>query len=522
MRLLSVFRLSLLLLLLLPFSTHAANAVWKFASSYTAYAQVYNSSACNTGYYIGTNKTTSCSERTATLLAGASDGGWRCTNSLTTQGVSCEYSLDPCPNPDDGDWDQDTQTCKIQVDCNVLTPLLAGDIPISTDPPACGCPSGTHSIQISGNYKCGTCDEYGIQGITEPSCSCPSGEIPLFDGGTPRCAPAADANNSCSGDFIGGTYTASQGADGTFSGSCGCSGSSITAFDPETGVTKTYCQNGEGACPQGYQLGQINGQSTCIKSGDSTVDCAITPTDPSCPPPPLDCVSNPSDPACPPPPDPCTINPTDPACTGGGTGGDGGGTGGGGTGGGGTGGEGGGTGGEGGGTGSGTVDCLANPGDSACFGGSGTGLQPCADGQTENCSPADKGTASGGGDCSAAPTCSGDPIQCAQLFQQWKTRCEADPEINFDSIELPNNDTLTFSGSLDNFQTTINNAQINTAIDQFFTVQLAGSCPTWSVTVPVFGAIIFDQLCSDIIPWSLVSGVLITLCLLLAARIALT
>lgn len=31
--------------------------------------------------------------------------------------------------------------------------------------------------------------------------------------------------------------------------------------------------------------------------------------------------------------------------------------------------------------------------------------------------------AHGGGDCNAPPTCSGDGIQCAQLFQQWRTAC---------------------------------------------------------------------------------------------------
>ena len=37
-----------------------------------------------------------------------------------------------------------------------------------------------------------------------------------------------------------------------------------------------------------------------------------------------------------------------------------------------------------------------------------------------------KGTASGGSSCSAAPVCDGDPIQCAQLNQIWKLRCEDD------------------------------------------------------------------------------------------------
>lgn len=40
--------------------------------------------------------------------------------------------------------------------------------------------------------------------------------------------------------------------------------------------------------------------------------------------------------------------------------------------------------------------------------------------------PEDKGSASGGGTCGAPPTCSGDPINCAILQQQWQTRCKDD------------------------------------------------------------------------------------------------
>jgi hypothetical protein len=47
-------------------------------------------------------------------------------------------------------------------------------------------------------------------------------------------------------------------------------------------------------------------------------------------------------------------------------------------------------------------------------GGGGTGEDPTSD-----------DSASGGTDCSAAPTCSGDPIACAQLQQQWRARCPA-------------------------------------------------------------------------------------------------
>lgn len=35
----------------------------------------------------------------------------------------------------------------------------------------------------------------------------------------------------------------------------------------------------------------------------------------------------------------------------------------------------------------------------------------------------DDGHASGGGSCDAAPSCNGDQIACAQLYQQWSTRC---------------------------------------------------------------------------------------------------
>lgn len=46
--------------------------------------------------------------------------------------------------------------------------------------------------------------------------------------------------------------------------------------------------------------------------------------------------------------------------------------------------------------------------------------------------PNDNRNASGGGSCNAAPACGGDPIDCAQLWQQWKTRC---------AIEVPENAT---------------------------------------------------------------------------------
>ena len=64
-----------------------------------------------------------------------------------------------------------------------------------------------------------------------------------------------------------------------------------------------------------------------------------------------------------------------------------------------------------------------NPGDA-------TDPPPEPDPEPED--PRDKRSATGGSSCDAAPACSGDPIDCAQLWQQWKTRC---------SIEKPENAT---------------------------------------------------------------------------------
>ncbi|TAA08850.1 virulence factor TspB C-terminal domain-related protein [Pseudoxanthomonas winnipegensis] len=44
----------------------------------------------------------------------------------------------------------------------------------------------------------------------------------------------------------------------------------------------------------------------------------------------------------------------------------------------------------------------------------------------------DKGSVSGGGDCTAAPACSGDVVECAVLYQQWLTRCNRGEGIEGD------------------------------------------------------------------------------------------
>jgi|GEM_PF-4980976 len=76
--------------------------------------------------------------------------------------------------------------------------------------------------------------------------------------------------------------------------------------------------------------------------------------------------------------------------------------------------------------------CSFNPDGSrsACVDyapGNGSDPSPTEDDKPED--PRDKQTASGGGTCTQAPACtSKNPIECAMLWQQWKTRCALEKE----------------------------------------------------------------------------------------------
>ncbi|MET0103566.1 MAG: virulence factor TspB C-terminal domain-related protein [Sedimenticola sp.] len=76
------------------------------------------------------------------------------------------------------------------------------------------------------------------------------------------------------------------------------------------------------------------------------------------------------------------------------------------------------------GTGSTTTTTVVNPDGSST---TTTEKEPTSTDQDADGTPdeAGKGSASGGTDCTAPPTCEGDPIACAQLRQQWEQRCEA-------------------------------------------------------------------------------------------------
>lgn len=60
----------------------------------------------------------------------------------------------------------------------------------------------------------------------------------------------------------------------------------------------------------------------------------------------------------------------------------------------------------------------------------GDGTEPPPEPEPEPDDPRDERAASGGASCAAAPACSGDPIDCAQLWQQFKTRCALEKSEN--------------------------------------------------------------------------------------------
>jgi len=90
--------------------------------------------------------------------------------------------------------------------------------------------------------------------------------------------------------------------------------------------------------------------------------------------------------------------------------------------------------------GSGTVGPGGEPTGSGT--GEGTGDDPTADDE-----------ASGGATCEAAPVCSGDPIQCVLLTQQWKTRCP-DALTSSEALSAFNATEDEINGVLPNSSTT--------------------------------------------------------------------
>jgi uncharacterized membrane protein YgcG len=81
--------------------------------------------------------------------------------------------------------------------------------------------------------------------------------------------------------------------------------------------------------------------------------------------------------------------------------------------------------------------CVNNPQAPGCDDGDDDG--PC-DPETEDCDS--DGEVSGGYDCDAAPSCSGDEILCSSLHQQWELRCMFVVEEDDDDSTPPERDDV--------------------------------------------------------------------------------
>lgn len=82
---------------------------------------------------------------------------------------------------------------------------------------------------------------------------------------------------------------------------------------------------------------------------------------------------------------------------------------------------------------------------------------------------------------------------------------------------------LTYDGLLQEYVSRISAAPIIASLDTFFSYDQTGTCPVWSASVPYINIdLVFDHLCSDIIPWSIIGGIFLAICAFFAGRIAFT
>jgi len=389
-------------------------------------------------------------------------------------------------------------------DCNLITAMKEGDV-WNTTTQSCECPSGTTTVTYLPAPTTGPTQYCGVAEEPPPppeTCD-PAIKVSLYYNASamPTCnnlcrITPVGVHVSIEGMTLGSLGPFQQTGDSCEAGTGGpsspCEGCSTDAPACPSGFPPTNVYNystasmdsvctATGGCPAGYTSGTVGGQPACVGAvGGSTTEETTTTSDTTS-------TTN---------PDGTTTETTTTTTTTNTTA----------------------TGGTGGAGGSGSTSTTTT-----------TTITYNPDGSVASSSTTSTATeeqpvtnsASGGQSCSAPPVCAGDPIQCQQLQQAWLSRCESSTAAFHQSDKVT--DTLTFSSSLDTFQASIDQAPINAAIDSFFQVNLSGSaCPQWSATVAPFGTIVFDHLCSDVMNWGLVSGVLMIVSLLIAGRIALT
>jgi hypothetical protein len=164
-----------------------------------------------------------------------------------------------------------------------------------------------------------------------------------------------------------------------------------------------------------------------------------------------------------------------------------------------------------------------NPDGSTETTASGSSSKP--GGETKNPEKEEEGAASGeaSGNCDTPPSCKGDANLCAILRQQWEMMCYgSDYELDGDFYEKVEGDPKDrLQQAVTDFQNRLKEGSIVTAIDNFFTWNGGGSCPSYTFdSYDLYFT--FDQWCSSEIPWDLVRGIVMAVALLLAARIAFT
>ena len=126
--------------------------------------------------------------------------------------------------------------------------------------------------------------------------------------------------------------------------------------------------------------------------------------------------------------------------------------------------------------------------------------------------------------CAPPPICKGDVLQCEIIYQSWLNRCK--PEQGMGDFNDPSefytpDDEKTYESVLEEFQEGLDNSPFISAVDNFFTISVGGSCPVWSVQAWIF-TITLDQFYSTNIPWGLISGMILFIATIVAGRIALT
>jgi hypothetical protein len=100
--------------------------------------------------------------------------------------------------------------------------------------------------------------------------------------------------------------------------------------------------------------------------------------------------------------------------------------------------------------------------------------------------PSCKDNASGGGDCGAPPACTGDTVACNIDYQAWAARCQSSGKVVDDSFtDLYTKSTDTTSSVMDQYaqSVTAQSATITTAAAHFFTLNVSGSCPHFTIPV---------------------------------------